>query len=75
MTNTVKLQGIYTPQPAKAVKELKTGDIITWNYGYKSEVIGITASKTGKTYIVTLKSLESGNINERKMGANRLVVA
>lgn len=73
--NTVKLQGLYGQQKAKAVKELKLGDVITWNYGYKSEVIGITASKTGKTYIVTLKSLDSGNINDRKMGANRLVVA
>ena len=73
--STVKLQGIYGQQKAKAVKELKLGDIITWNYGYKSEVIDITASKTGKTYTVTLKSIDSGNINERKMGANRLVVA
>lgn len=72
---TVKLQGLYGQQKAKAVKELKLGDVITWNYGYKSEVIGITASKTGKTYIVTLKSFDSGNINDRKMGANRLVVA
>ena len=56
---TVKLQGLYGQQKAKAVKELKLGDVITWNYGYKSEVIGITASKTGKTYIVTLKSFDS----------------
>lgn len=73
--NTVKLQGIHGQQKAKAVKELKLGDVITWNYGYKSEVIGITASKTGKTFIVKLKSFETGNINDRKMGANRLVVA
>lgn len=31
---TVKLQGIYNKQEAKAVKELKTGDVIMWNYGY-----------------------------------------
>ena len=73
--NTLKLQGIYGQQKAKAVKELKHGDIITWNYGYKSEVIDITASKTGKTFTIKLKSLETGNINDRKMSATRLVVA
>lgn len=31
---TVKLQGIYNKQEAKAVKELKTGDVIMWNYGW-----------------------------------------
>ena len=28
---TIKLQGIYNQQAAKAVKELKTGDVIVWN--------------------------------------------
>ena len=36
---TVKLQGIYNKQEAKAVKELKTGDVIMWNYGYTSTVV------------------------------------
>lgn len=53
---------------------MKIGDIIIWNYGYKSEVVEINPSKTGKTITFMLKSLESGNINPRKMGANRLVV-
>ena len=50
MTNTIKLQGIYGQQSAKAVKELKIGDVITWNFGYKSEVVATIPSKTGKTY-------------------------
>ena len=74
MANTVKLQGIHVEQKGTQTKDLKIGDIIIWNFGYKSEVVEITPSKTGKTITFMLKSLESGNINTRKMGANRLVV-
>ena len=49
---TVKLQGIYNKQEAKAVKELKTGDVIMWNYGYTSTVVDLIPSKTGKTIII-----------------------
>ena len=74
MSNTVKLQGISGQQKGTATKDLKIGDVIIWNYGYKSEVIDIIPSKTGKTINFTLRSFSSGNINTRKMGANRLVV-
>ena len=74
MTNTVKLQGIYGEQKGTATKDLKVGDVIVWNFGYKSEVVEIIPSKTGKTITFMLRSLESGNINPRKMGADRLVV-
>ena len=47
--NTVKLQGIYGQQPGTPTKNLKIGDVIVWNYGYKSEVVEIHPSKTGKT--------------------------
>ena len=72
---TIKLQGIYTRQEAKEVKELKVGDIITWNYEYKSEVVDIIPSKTGKTFTMMLKSLQDGIVRERKMKATSLVVA
>ena len=74
MANTVKLQGIHVEKKGTPTKDLKIGDIIIWNFGYKSEVVDITPSKTGKTITFMLKSLESGNINPRKMGADRLVV-
>lgn len=74
MTNTVKLQGIYGAQKGTPTRDLKIGDVIVWNYGYKSQVIEIIPSKTGKTITFMLKSLESGNISPRKMGADRLVV-
>ena len=71
----IKLQGIYTRQEAKEVKELKVGDVITWNYEYKSEVVDIIPSKTGKTFTMMLKSLQDGIVRERKMKATSLVVA
>lgn len=74
MTNTVKLQGIYGTKQGTPTKNLKVGDVLIWNYGYKSEVVEILPSKTGKTITFMLKSLESGNISPRKMGADRLVV-
>lgn len=72
---TIKLQGIYTRQEAKEAKELKIGDVITWNYGYKSQVVSITPSKTGKTLTVMEKSLQDGVIRSRRMKATTLVVA
>lgn len=74
MANTIKLQGISGQQKGTAAKDLKIGDVIIWNYGYKSEVVEIIPSKTGKTITFMLRSFESGNINARKMGADRLVV-
>ena len=74
MTNTVKLQGIYGAQKGTPTKDLKVGDVIVWNFGYKSEVVEIIPSKTGKTITFMLRSLESGNVNPRKMGSDRLVV-
>lgn len=74
MENTIKLQGISGQQEGTKTKDLKIGDVIIWNFGYKSEVVEITPSKTGKTITFMLKSFESGNIAPRKMGAERLVV-
>lgn len=74
VANTVKLQGISGQKKGTPTKDLRVGDIIVWNYGYKSEVVEITPSKTGKTITFALKSLESGNVNHLKMGADRLVV-
>ena len=74
MENTIKLQGIHGEKKGTPTKNLLIGDVIIWNFGYKSEVVEIIPSKTGKTITFMLKSLESGNINPRKMGADRLVV-
>ena len=71
----IKLRGIYTKQEAKEVKDLKIGDVITWNYGYKSKVVEMIPSKTGKTITVMLKSLSNGIVRSRKMRATTFVVA
>ena len=70
----VKLQGIYGQKEGTPTKDLKVGDVIIWNFGYKSEVIEIIPSKTKKTFTIMLKSFEDGQIRPHKMGANRLVV-
>lgn len=74
MAGTVKLQGITGQQAGTAVKKLKIGDVLVWNYGYKSEVVELIHSKTGKTITAMLKSHQDGQIRSRKMGAERLVV-
>lgn len=74
MTNTVKLQGIAGQQAGTAVKDFKTGDVLVWNYGYKSEVVELIPSKTGKTITAMLRSQQDGQIRPRKMGAEHLVV-
>ena len=74
MTNTVKLQGICGEKQGTPTKDLKVGDVIIWNFGYKSEVVEIIPSKTRKTFTIMLRSFEDGQIRPRKMGADRLVV-
>jgi len=69
---TTTLQG-YGQAKAIEVKDLQKGTIITWNYGYKSEVVEMTPSETGKTFTVLLKSLQDGIMRERRLGATTLV--
>ncbi len=71
---TTHLQGIGSV-PAKAVRELDPfgGDIILWNYGYKSRVLRTIPSPSGKTFSVVLQSLDSGKVSTRRFGADRLV--
>lgn len=71
----IKLQGIYRMQEAKEVKDLKIGEVITWNHGYQSKVVNMTPSKTGKTITLSLESLDDNIVRTRKMKATTLVVA
>jgi hypothetical protein len=75
MSDTIKLQGINGQRQGTKVKDLKVGCVLVWNFGYKSEVVEILPSKTGKTYTIKEKSFTDGVVRDRKMGANRLVVA
>lgn len=67
----IKLQGIPQRFDGVAAKDLKIGDVIIWNFGYKSEVVDIQPSKTGKTFVLFLKSFETGNTSGRKTTATR----
>ena len=69
----MKLQGVYGEQKEKAVEDLRIGDVIMWNYGYKSEVVELIPSKTGKTITYMLRSLQDNVVRDRKMGAKRKV--
>lgn len=69
----IRLQGIYSPLPAIEAKELNIDDVITWNYGYKSQVVGIKQSKSGKSIKVSLKSLSDGIVRERTLRVTTLV--
>lgn len=74
MAGTVKLQGIAGQQAGTAVKNLKIGDVLVWNYGYTDEVVELIPSKTGKTITAMLKNHQDGQIRSRRMGAEGLVV-
>lgn len=74
MKNEVKLQGIIKRYEGTQTKDLKIGDVIIWNYGYKSEVVGMIPSKTKKSYKVSLKSLQDYVVRERTLKANHLLV-
>ena len=67
----IKLQGISQRFDGVAAKDLKVGDVLIWNYGSKSEVVGIQPSKTGKSYAISCKSLQDGIVRERKTTAAR----
>lgn len=68
----IRLQGTGWHN-AKPVRQLKIGNIIEWNFGYTSEVLNLTPTKTGKQITVTTRSCDTGNVHQRRMGADRLV--
>ena len=66
----IHLQG-YGKQHAKPAGDIKVGDVIMWNFGETSEVLGIER-ETEKQIIVSLKN-ERGFVGIRRMTKNRLV--
>lgn len=67
------LQGIGDCPAIEAAK-LETGMTLVWNYGWQSDVMAITPSKTGKTLTVTIRCHEDGKTYQRKLRATSLVV-
>lgn len=70
----IKLQGVYGHHKGTPAKELKIGDVLVWNYGETSEVVGMEPSKTGKTIVFQMKSTNDGEVRDRRMNAETLVV-
>lgn len=69
----IHLQGMYGMQNAIEVKNLKVGDIVIWNFGFKSRVIEIV-KETKSQRIVKLEPVDyNGKIHDRRMGKERLV--
>lgn len=72
--NLIKLLGVYRHHKGTPAKELKIGDVLVWNYGETSEVVGMKPSKTGKTIVFQMKSTNDGEVRDRRMNAETLVV-
>lgn len=69
-TNTTHLQGIGRV-PAKPAGELEVGDVIIYNYGYRSTVCGIIAR--GKTQIIIHTASHTGGFYQSVINRSRLV--
>ncbi len=69
--NAMRLQGVGVVLGTPA-KEIKKGDFLMWNFGYKSQVIEIV-KETEKTITIKEKTCESNYIGERKLSKSRLV--
>lgn len=67
----VHLQGIGKV-PAKRVADLKLGDVLMWNYGSTSKVVGLVPSKSGKTVTVATQN-EHGDLFSRTRDADTLL--
>lgn len=67
----IQLQGIGK-RPAIPAGNLKPGAVVIWNYGYKSTVVSVSPSKSGKIVNVIFTGSD-GVSRPRKLGAARLV--
>ena len=66
---TIHLQGIGPVQAIPAA-DIKPGDVLMWNYGYKSTVVAIL-SETAKSIVIQTKS--DAGIFQRRLMKSRLV--
>ena len=64
------LQGIGLYNAIKA-ENVKPGNILVWNYGYKSKVLNTICSETGKTVTITTES--NGKQYKRRFNSDRLL--
>ena len=70
----IKLQGIHDRKKGTPVSDLKIGYVVLWNFGYKSQVVSIHPTKSGKSANLGMKSLEDGIVRSRLMRRSAYVV-
>ena len=76
MDLTVQLQSVGYVK-AKEAQQFKIGELMMWNFGYKSEILSIV--KETKTQIIfSLNSIKpngstDGKVYERRLKKNRLI--
>lgn len=71
MSTTIHLQGIGS-HPSKAAGNVQVGDVLVWNYGYKSEVTSVT--RTSPQFVaVMLLDWRSGSSDIRRLKLTRQV--
>lgn len=61
----VHLYGVGNVDSVKG-SDIKVGMILLWNYGFKSEVVGIKSETKAFTTFL-LKSCQDGQVRERRM--------
>ena len=70
--NEKHLQGIGKYPVIKA-NDLKVGDITIWNYGYKEKIINIEETKSGKSLVLKILSIDSNKEIVRTIRKESLV--
>jgi hypothetical protein len=55
-------------QPAIQVKNLHIGDVVVWNHGYTSKVVGIHPTESKKSAVFDLQSMQDNYFKEIKDG-------
>lgn len=71
--NKVHLQGVGDVNGTPS-ELLKVGDVLTWNFGYKSTIIYIVR-RTAKSVIIRTRSHDTGAEYERRLMFGRFVAA
>lgn len=73
MTQSVRRQGMYERFEGTKAEQLKAGDVLIWNFGYKSKVLNIEQTKSGKSLNVEVLCLGSNIKAIRKLRKTTLV--
>ena len=71
-TKKIHLQSIGERNAVEA-SNIKVGDEMIWNFGWKEKVLDITPSKSGQSLTMKIKDMQSGKTLTRTLRAKSLV--